>query len=160
MSKPESPEEVQYRLQSEKDCRRIADLVKKEMPGGRIFVLVTADVGGGPDARFSNTAYVSTGQRDDCARLLTELLDHLRADGNTTEPTIQTATRMREAVYGLSATTVGDLAAGARRRVGQLAGALRANDTRAAAIRALTLATEAMAIFDQLVRKLNQPGGN
>lgn len=36
----------------------------------------------------------------------------------------------------------------------------RAKDARGAAVRALTLATEAMTIFDQLVRQLNQPGGN
>lgn len=74
-SKPESPAETQYRLASEAECRRLAELVKKELSPRLGFVLITADIGGGPGATFSNTSYVATINRADSQRLLTELLD-------------------------------------------------------------------------------------
>jgi hypothetical protein len=97
--KHESQQEIQLRLHHEKECRRIAELVKKELPEDRGFILVTATVGGGPNATLSSTDYVSTCERDDAARLLTELLDHWRNEGTGCEPTVETATKLRELVY-------------------------------------------------------------
>lgn len=97
MSK-ESSAEVQLRLHHEKECRRIAELVKAELPEGRGFVLVTATFGE-PGSGFSSTDYVASINRQDSARLLTELLDHWRGDGTGCEPTVETATKMRELVF-------------------------------------------------------------
>lgn len=98
MKKTESPAETQYRLASEAECRRIAELVKKELSPRLGFVLVTADFGDNKQG-FSNTSYVATIRRPDAQRLLTELLDSWKEGGLSCEPSVSTATRLREIVF-------------------------------------------------------------
>ncbi len=78
MSKrPETPEEIKYRLHSERECRRIADLIKAELPESRAFILLTADIGPGHSkTTFQSTAYVSSIRRGDAAKLMMELVGH------------------------------------------------------------------------------------
>lgn len=152
--KNESPAEKQYRLQGEAECRRIAELVKKEMPLGRAFVLVTADIGGGPNAKFSNTSYVSTANREDSQRLLTELLDHWRGNGLGCEPSVSTATSIREGVFGIRENPTPRLLHGARCSTRDAEAAHLAGDQRRACIQLLKGATELLAVYDQLSRKL------
>jgi hypothetical protein len=102
-TRAETPEEVQYRLDGEKRCRAIADIARKMLPETTGFLLLTATVGGSGEP-FQHTSYVSTFQRDDAERLLNEFLDYWREGENRfTEPTVKTATFLRERVYGIIA---------------------------------------------------------
>jgi len=155
--KHETPEEIQLRLHHERECRRIADLIKAELPENRQFVLVTCTTGGGPDAPFSSLDYVASVEREDSARLLTELVDHWRNDaGTATEPSVQTATKMREMVFGLRAVPIERLLHGARCSVRDADSARQLKDLHALGREALKLATEAMAVFDQVVRSMQR----
>ena len=151
MSKHESPEEVQLRLHHEKECRRIAELVKGELPADRLFVLVTASLGGGPGAPFSSTDYVSTMQREDAGRLLTELLDHWRVDGTLTEPSIQTATTLREEVFRLRDVPIEKLLHVARCSVRDLESATRLKDQHRSGVEAMKTAAMGLAILDRVL---------
>jgi hypothetical protein len=144
----ESPAEKQYRLASEAECRRVADLIKKELSPRLGFLLVTADFGGGKE--FSNTSYVSSVQRDDAVRLLTELLDNWMSRGTGTQPTVKTATCLREGVFAIRANARQRLLHGARCSVRDAESALRVGNELEGKVQLLKLATEALALFDQL----------
>jgi hypothetical protein len=155
--KHESPEEVQLRLHHEKECRRIAELIKSELGEGRGFVLVTGTCGGGPGASFSSTAYVSSVEREDSARWLTELIDHWReTGGSVTEPSVQTATKIREHVFALRGEATERLLHGARCSVRDAESAFRLKDQHQSGVLALKLACEALALFDRVIRSMNQ----
>lgn len=157
----ESPAEMQYRLRSEAECRRIAEQIKGQLPEGMGFVLITADIGGGPDAKFSNTSYVATINREDSARLLTELVDHWRQEGGAvTEPSVQTMTKVREFVFSVRDVPIERLLHGARCSLRDLETPLRLKDARAAAAQAFKLACEATAIFDRVLPSLMRRSGS
>jgi hypothetical protein len=145
----ETPAETQYRLRSEAECRRIAGLIKSELPAGMGFVLITADLGEA-GASFSNLSYTASIDREDSARMLTELLN----GGMGTEPSVATATKMREFVYRMRDTPLAKLLHGARCSVRDLEPALRMREPERAAREALKLASEAMAIFGQCVSEI------
>jgi hypothetical protein len=97
----ESNAEKQLRLHHEQRCRRIADLVKAELPEDRGFILMTVQRGE-PGANFSSADYVATVRPQDALRLLQEHMDQLSLrTGTLGEPTSNTATVMREHVYAL-----------------------------------------------------------
>lgn len=84
--RPESAAETAYRLQSERECRRIATLIRAELPKNRGFVLLTCDIGKGHQHEtFQNTAYVSSLHRLDAAKLLMELIGHWIDSGTLPE---------------------------------------------------------------------------
>lgn len=98
----ETQAEAQLRLHHEQECRRIAEIVKRELPESRAFFLVTCTRGGGPHADFQSLDYVSTIDPDDALRLLQELL-HLLTErtGATGQPTWFVATMLREHVHAI-----------------------------------------------------------
>lgn len=153
--KEESPEEVRYRLDSETNCRKVAASITSQLAPGLGFILVTANYGSG---RFSNTSYVASIERDDAARLLSELLDHWRGEGDhVTEPTLETTTRVREQVYRLREEPLDRLLHGARCSVRDAGEALKMLDKNTAAVQALKMVCEGMAIFDRMVREMHHP---
>lgn len=95
----ESEAEIQLRLHHERECRRIAELVKAELPEGRGFLLITVTRGpSGED--FSSTDYVSTVRPQDALRLLQDMVNRLtQRAGIGGEPSWQTATVMREIIF-------------------------------------------------------------
>jgi hypothetical protein len=95
----ETPEQRTHRLELEARTRQIAEVIKGLMPPETAFVLVTAERGqGGP------MSYCATLPRDQSARMLTELLDGWKyRDGLNCEPTVQTATFLRERVKEMEA---------------------------------------------------------
>ncbi len=98
---PESDAETQLRLHNERRCRRIADLIKRELPADRGFILLTVQRGEG-DAPFSSTDYVASIGPKDSLRLLREHIGRLtERTGILGEPTEDTSTVMREHVYAL-----------------------------------------------------------
>lgn len=144
----ESDSEKQYRLRNETECRRIADIIKAQLSPGLGFVLVTTTVG---DAgKFSNMSYVASINRDDSARLLTELLDHWRPSNIVCEPTVQVATFLREIVYSIRATPWKRLLHGARCSLRDAEAARTLGNVERAKTEVLKLASEALALFDQL----------
>lgn len=152
----ESVAEKTFRLSSEAECRRIADVVAGMLPASRGFVLVTADYG---DAgAFSNTNYVARMRRDDAARLLTEMLDTWRVNGaaEVTEPSVQTATFLRESVHGMTDVPTSTIATALPETVAKLRTALGAGGSAHGSESALALsgrlAVEALSIFDRLMR--------
>lgn len=149
----ESEAERQLRVHHERECRRIAELVKKELPESRLFVLVTATVGGGPEAKFSSMDYVSTIEREDSFRLLCELLDRWQESGIATEPTVKTATFVRENVHALRDVPVSELLKGARYSVRDGAEAYSAGDRKKACAMFGKLMVEATALFGRLQRE-------
>ena len=154
--KEETPEEVRYRLNSEANCRKIADVIRGHLFEGLGYVLITADYGEGK--RFSNASYVSSVNREDAARLLSEMLDYWRTGGtHVTEPTMETTTRVREQVYRLREEPLDRLLHGARCSVRDAGEAVKMRDQKTAAIQALKMAVEGMAIFDRMVREMNPP---
>jgi hypothetical protein len=95
----ETNPEIQLRLHHERECRRIAELVKAELPEDRGFILMTV-TRGPAHADFSSTDYVATVRPQDALRLLHEHMGNLSARaGIAGEPTWQTATAMREVVF-------------------------------------------------------------
>jgi hypothetical protein len=148
----ETPEEVQLRLHHEKECRRIADIVKRELPQNMGFVLVTATHGGGQNATFSSMQYVSSIERDDTARMLNELLDNWQDRGTGTQPTVGIATMLREFVYQLRSNPWQRLLHGARCSVRDAEGALTAGNKHRAKGEILKGAAELLAVLDQLER--------
>ena len=146
----ESAAEVAYRLQNETECRRIADIIKRELSPGLGFVLFTATHGDG--GAFSNCSYVSTIERDDAARLLTEMLDHWADDGRQAEPNVRTATVMREGVAAMQDVPWQRLLHGARCSVRDAESALTRKDSHRAQVEVLKAATELVGIFSQLRR--------
>lgn len=85
------------RLDTERRCRALADKFKAELlPHNQGFVLIVFDYEGGS---AQNLSYIATLNRNDAARLLTGLTDHwLDRDGIGAEPSIHTATMLRELV--------------------------------------------------------------
>jgi hypothetical protein len=152
---PEDESEKRYRLSSEAECRKVAALIKERLHEGMGFVLVTADIGeapGGGSKRYSNTSYVASVQRDDAARLLSELLDYWRDNGDhVTEPSPQTGARIREQVFRLKDIPLQRLLANARCSVRDASAALQLGDGQALAMQALKMAVEALAVFDRVV---------
>jgi len=152
-TRDETPAETQYRLHNERECRRIADLIKAELPEGRGFVLVTADHGKGHlHEQFQNTAYVSNLHREDSARLLTELVEHWRPLGIVCEPTAETANALREFVHEIRGNAWERLLHGARCSLRDAESAHRMKDSRRAIVQCLKLAAEALALVDRLHR--------
>lgn len=154
-----SPAEMAYRVQGEGECRKIADVVATMLPASRGFVLVTADYG---DAEsFSNTSYVARMRRDDAARLLSELLDNWRTEGKArvTEPSVETATFLRESVVGMHDVATAEIVEGMAKSVRGLEEALL-DDARDGGTEGPTsalalsgrLAVEALTIFDREMR--------
>jgi len=153
----ESLAEKQFRLSGEAECRQIAELIATKLPASRGFVLVTADYG--EPGSFSNANYVARMDRDDAARLLTEMLDTWRADGRATvtEPSVQTATFLRESVHGMSDVPTETIARAIPETVAKLRAALAETGmptlgSESAVALAGRLAVEALAIFDRQVR--------
>jgi hypothetical protein len=159
MADRESPAEVQLRLHHEKECRRIAEIVVRELPANMGFVLVTATKGGGPGATFSSTQYIANIDRDDSARLLSELLDHWQDKGTGTQPTVAIATLLREFVHSSRNIPVKRLLHGARCSVRDIEAGLTAK-TDVTTVKALLIkgAAELLAVLDQLQRP--KPEGN
>ncbi len=65
------------RVALERRLRQVADSVKQQLPSGVGFLLVAFDVGGP-----GNLAYVSTGNREDCVKMLHELIGYLEGRTN------------------------------------------------------------------------------
>jgi hypothetical protein len=104
----ETEAEKQVRVHHEKECRRIADLVKAELPEDRAFMLITVQRGE-PGSHFHSTDYISTVRPQDALRLLHEHIGRLtRRTGVVGEPTVETAAVMREHVYSLMDDLDGD----------------------------------------------------
>jgi hypothetical protein len=102
MADDETDAEKQVRLHYEKECRRIAELVKAELPEDRGFILITTQRGEEAGASFASCDYVSTVDPRDALRLLHEFVGRLtRRTRVVGEPTVDTATVMREHVYSL-----------------------------------------------------------
>jgi len=140
----ETQAEIQYRLHCERRCRELADILKAHIDPGMAFTLVTATIG--EDESFRNMSYVSTGRREDMARMLTELLDYFQSEGQATEPTPQTMTMLREWVFKMRREPLQKLLTNAQHRAGNLRGIADPKDR---AAQALVLASEALSIFDQ-----------
>lgn len=69
--KRETVSQVQVRLILEKECRRLADIIAKELPPGQQgFALFLFDFG-----LPGNLAYVSNGQREDMIKTVREWLE-------------------------------------------------------------------------------------
>lgn len=95
----ETPEQRTHRLELEARTRQIAEVIKGLMPPDTAFVLVTAERGQG-----GALAYLASVPRDNAVRLLSELLDGWKyRDGLTCEPSVQTATFLRERVKEMEA---------------------------------------------------------
>jgi hypothetical protein len=152
LGKTESGPEVRYRLHNEGEARKLADKIKGMIEPGLGFVLITCTYGGSGEP-FQNTSYIATVNREDSARLLCEMLDHWENAGTVTEPRVETATQLREAVHemrelslddllGLIGECLKDLARGVSARCGLA-------DTGAAA---LGLAALGVSIYDHLKR--------
>lgn len=139
----ETQAEIQYRLHCERRCRELADILKAHIDPGMVFTLVTATTG--ENESFSNMSYVSSGNREDMARMLTELLDYFASEGRTTEPTPKTMTMLREWVFKMRREPLQKLLTNARHRAGKLSGIANPQDR---AAQALVLASEVLAIFD------------
>lgn len=120
----ETPEEVNYRLRNEQRCAEIArELNTKLEPEGLQFCLVMSTIDGPAEyaeKRFSNMSYCSSCNREDAARLLSELLDTWWAASTVTEPSVKTCTVLREAVYKIRGTEFTKLMANIRHRVKEL----------------------------------------
>jgi hypothetical protein len=65
------------REELEQECREIGRRIARSLPDGVGFVLSIFDFGPG-----GNMAYISTGQREDCIRMLRELLEHVEQHTN------------------------------------------------------------------------------
>jgi hypothetical protein len=151
----DSDAEKAYRAQGEAECRRIAEIIRAELPKNRGFILVTADYGGGGEP-FSNTHYVAGVKRQDAQRLLTELLDYWGAEqGLACEPSVRTATALREGVFTIRSSGAEPLRIlqNARRNVRDAESAVQLKDARTAKIELLKAATELLTVFDQLMWK-------
>jgi hypothetical protein len=99
----ESSAEVQVRLHHERECKRIAELIKAELPEDRGFLLMTV-TRGPAKADFSSVDYVATVRPQDAMRLLHDMVDRLGQRSQMAgEPTWKTATVMREMVHELLA---------------------------------------------------------
>ena len=71
----ETPTQVQVRLILEQECRRLADVVKRELPPGQQgFGLFLFDFGAG-----GNIAYVSNADRQDMIRAMREWIERQEA---------------------------------------------------------------------------------
>lgn len=155
MADRDGPAEQTYRIQGEAECRRIADLIRAELPKNRGFILVTADYGGGGEP-FSNTHYVAGVMREDAQRLLTELLDYWGTEqGLACEPSVRTATALREGVFTIRASEspIPLILHGARCSCRDAEAAWKMKDERRAKVQLLKGATELLAVFDQLTWK-------
>ncbi len=150
---PESIAEKTFRLRNEVECRKIAELLRRELSPGLGFVLLTCTYGSG---KFSNTSYVATINRDDAARLLNETLDHWQENGVGTEPSMRTATFLRETVYSLREQPWRRLLHGARCSVRDAESALAAGSTEAGQREVLKACVELMTVYDQLARKVGE----
>lgn len=66
----ESLLQKQVRLMHEAECRAAADVLKRSLPAGTGFILVTFDLGEGDSVR-----YVSNAQRAGCVEVLRDLFE-------------------------------------------------------------------------------------
>jgi len=132
--KSESTAEVRYRLHNEAEARAVADKLKGMFGPGIGFVLITCTY-------------------QDSARLLCEMLDHWEDDGTVTEPRVETATQLREAVYALRDLTMDDLLALIRECLADLIPAVQeGRDVVPTGAAALGLAALGVAVFDHVKR--------
>lgn len=156
---PEAPAQVAYRLDSEKRCRRIADVIRGMLPGNERFILSTFTVGGADEA-ISSLSYVANCDRDDAARLLTEMLDNWRAEerAHVCEPSTQTSTFLRECVFGMRDINVATIAGGLAETAAAVTAACAGDDPRAVTTLAGRLAVEALAIFDRFLVEAMKAG--
>ncbi len=137
------------RLHAESEARRIADLIKKELPKGRVFILLTADVGKG-----GNAAYTSNMARGDAVRFLTETLDYWSHEGMAaTTPDLELTVFLREQVAQVRSSpkaTEKELVTSLAKIAQDLAEGRFAPGADAGTS-ALLLATEALVLFDLVV---------
>ena len=151
LGRAESTAETRYRLHNEGEARKLADKLKGMLEPGISFVLITCTQGGSTE-RFSNMSYISTVRRPDAARLLCEMLDYWENEGTVTEPRVETATQLREAVHELRDVPHDDLL----RLIGSCLEELRAltqrGDTIETGTAGLGLAALGIAVYDQIKR--------
>jgi hypothetical protein len=152
LGKTESAAEMRYRLHNEGEARKLADKLKGMLEPGVSFVLITCTQGGSASG-FSNMSYISTVQRQDSARLLCEMLDYWENEGTVTEPRVETATQLREAVSELRAVPHEDLL----RLIASCLEELRSLTSAGAPVletgtAGLGLAALGIAVYDQLKR--------
>lgn len=139
----ETPGEIAYRLQSEKRTAEIAAAIKDMMLPGSVFVLVSATVGEG-----GHTSYASTAKRTDSVRLLTELLDTWKyQDGLMCEPTVQTATFLRENVNALRGIHPRTLLASMDEAMAACHAAVASGDAKEIVVQAMSCATQGLALL-------------
>jgi hypothetical protein len=150
--KSESAAEIRYRLHNEGEARKLAEKIKGMIEPGLSFVLITCTQGDS-SAGFSNMSYISTVRRPDAARLLCEMLDYWENEGTVTEPRVETATQLREAVSEFRELHLDDL----RKLIGSCVEELNALTERGAPFgetgtAGLGLAALGIAVYDQLKR--------
>ncbi len=152
LGRGEGEAERRYRLHNEGEARKLADKLKGMLEPGLSFVLITCTQGNSASG-FSNMSYISTVQREDAARLLCEMLDYWENDGTVTEPRVETATQIREAVSELRSVPHEDLL----RLIASCLEELRALTSAGAPLletgtAGLGLAALGIAVYDQLKR--------
>jgi hypothetical protein len=154
----ESPEELQYRIDAEKRLREVAEVVRAMLPEDRGFILISATLSEG-DEPFSHTAYTSTIDRDDAERLLNELLDHWRhGEDRETEPTVKTATFLREQVKLLRQFGPHQLIAAMAEGVRDAADALARREAKECVVQVMTVAAGALAFYGSFNRMMRALG--
>lgn len=157
--KPESPEEVQVRLDQEKRMRQLAEGLKAQVGKGEVFVFLLASVGDG--GKFNSTSYVSTADREDSCRLLQELLDTwTQRDGIHGEPGVHTSSMLREQVYSLRNLSHNEICAEGQKAARNMA-AEPDKQSMGAAVHYLRCAALNLAMYQRcLLRALRGRGGN
>lgn len=151
LGKSESSAERRYRLHNEGEARTLAEKLKGMIEPGLSFVLITCTQGDS-SAGFSNMSYISTVRRPDAARLLCEMLDHWESDGTVTEPRVETATQLREAVYSLRDVPHEDLLRLIGSCLEELQALTQRGDTIETGTAGLGLAALGVAVYDQITR--------
>jgi hypothetical protein len=134
----------------EERCHGIAQMVRAQLPPNVGFILLTIDAGA-----KGAVSYMSTLRRDDAARAMTELVDSWIQDGsgNVAEPTVETMTQLREAVYAARNMPFADVLKGCLNEVEAMATLTRTGELSVMEIagrtggHALALAVHALNIF-------------
>ncbi len=151
LGRPESAAEMRYRLHNEGEARKLADKLKGMLEPGISFVLITCTQGGSAE-RFSNMSYISTVRRPDAARLLCEMLDYWENEGTVTEPRVETASQLREAVHQLRDVPHEDLLRLIASCLEELRALTQRGDTVETGVEGLGLAALGIAVYDQITR--------
>ena len=81
MDDVESDVQKRWRLEQEASMRRLAEMLRTEIPRSRGFILVVYDYGDDSGPQGSAMSFASTGERSSTIKMLRELVEKMESGG-------------------------------------------------------------------------------